>query len=123
MAKITNWRANRILFDFDNGFKLSVVFGFGSYSDNHNVSVVNEHLINRLFIVGNWDEHIESGSENVEIMFSKIPKGGERLVRAAHKKYSGDGSVIGYLPVSDLYKIITKIDKFNSEPLKEEKNV
>lgn len=107
MAKITNWRHNRVWFEFDNGFKLSVTFGAGSYCENHNKAFEGDKYNSDA-----WNTFFMDGSHDVEIMITETPKGGERLYRAIYKKYDSDGSVIGYLPVSDLYKIIEKINNY-----------
>lgn len=87
-----NWRKNAIHLTFPNGNCLSTIWGACTYSDNH------DDL--------DFDKFMES--ETVEINILKAP---ERLIKKIHKKYDGDGSVIGYLTMSQWLEIVKLLSK------------
>ena len=88
-------RLNGFSMYLPNGNWISTVWGDGTYSDNHNY-----------FEAGTWNE-TKLSSDTVEIMI-KCP---EKLLEKIHKKYDGDGQIIGYLTFSQWLEIIKLLSK------------
>ena len=82
-----NHRINGVLITFPNGNTISTIWGIGSYTEHHN----DDNYMD-------FDKRIEDGSNNVEIMVTTDNK---RLYNRIHKRLNGDGSVIGWVSVTD----------------------
>lgn len=85
-----NYKHNGIRLTFSNGNWISTIWGYGSYSDGRDVS---------------YKEFTDS--DNCEVMFHC----GDKLNRRLHKKFDGDGSVIGCVSVDDWLYIVSAISK------------
>lgn len=82
--QIKNFRHNSISLEFENGNSIDAVFGYGTYSDNHDY--------------GEFDEFIEKGSSTVEFIFDC----GSKLEKKIYKKYGGSSDdPMGYIPLED----------------------
>lgn len=96
LKSFTNWRAGAFKLRFPNGNVISTTCASGSYSDNHDNSALNWRTL---------DNPVESNT--VEIMID-CP---EKLHKKIHKKYDGDGSIIGYLPIEKWVEIVQLLAK------------
>lgn len=88
-----NWRHNGVKLRFPNGNEISTIWGRGSYSENKYLESYQTFL----------------GSNTVEVMISC----GDRLHKRLHKKFEGDGSVIGYLDINDWLYIVNAVAREN----------
>lgn len=93
-----NWRHNAIHLTFPNGNSLSTTWAYGTYSENYDMDDLAD------------TEHWKTfrGSDTCEVMILKAP---DKLIKKIHKKFDGDGSVIGYLTMDkwlDIVKILSK---------------
>jgi len=93
-----NWRHNAIHLTFPNGNKLSTIWGVGTYCDNYN--------LDRDFNVDMFSTFLDSNT--CEVMIQKAP---DKLIKKINKKFNGDGSVIGYLTMSQWLEIIKMLSK------------
>lgn len=93
-----NWRHNAFHLNFPNGNWLSTTFGYGSYSDNHNIDAETG-------VIDRFDTFY--GSQTVEVMFTC----GDSLKKRLHKKFDGDESIIGYLSITDWLYIVNALAK------------
>jgi len=101
IIKIVSHRKAATRFIFDNGNEVSMIFGDMTYSDNYDLWKKHPDALNRAD-----DEVGLLESTTVEIMFS----GNEAFVKRMNKLYDGDGSVCGYVPVSEIPKILKAAD-------------
>jgi len=103
--KIEQHKLNGVHLSFDNGFGISTIWGRGSYSENHDKMPSDEEMRTKMY-----------SSDDCEVYFTNIPKGGERLVKSLCKKYNkGYEHPIGYLLVSDWVDLIVKVKKWKSK--------
>jgi len=106
---------NGFYIEFDNGLGISTIWGSGSYSDNHDLSMTairdGESVIDAI-------EKLPLESETVEVMLDG-PESAEKYLKYLHRKYDGDGSVIGYLPVEDWLKLIINMSRWSAKGTKE----
>ena len=87
-----NFKHNGIYLEFDNGNTISTIWGYGSYTENHDK--------------GDFDTF--DSSKNVEIMFTC----GQKLKKGILKKYNeGDGDPIGYLTITQWLEIVNLLNK------------
>lgn len=94
-----NWRHNAIYLTFPNGNKLSTIWGYLSYSDNHD------------FVAGEQTERFNRfmDSDTCEVMIMEAP---EKLRKKIHKKFDHEGSsVIGYLNMAQWLEIVKMLSK------------
>jgi len=90
----------RINFAFDNGLRLSIVFGAMTYSDNYDK---------------NTSENVKEKAEKVELAVIHSPSGKfitDLILKA--NCYGGD-DVRGYVKVSSLPKIILRVKEFDGK--------
>ena len=112
--RIVNHKNDGVYLEFDNGFKVSTIWGSGSYSENYNIDY-------KLPIDEQFAKH-EDGSGTVEVYFTDIPKGGERLHKSLLKKYNDEyEQPIGNLKVKDWMDLIQKVNRW--KPLTKEREV
>jgi len=90
-----NWKHNAIHLTFPNGNCLSTTWDSGSYSDNYDLWGIDSY---KTFMQ----------SDEIEIMILNAP---EKLIKKIHKKYDGDGSVLGYLNMKQWLEIIKILSK------------
>jgi len=93
-----NFRSNGIHLTFPNGNALSTIWGYGSYSENHNM----EGGVG----VDNYNNFLDS--DTVEIMILKAP---DKLRKKIEKKYDFDGSVKGYLTMKEWLDVVKMLSK------------
>lgn len=94
-----NWGHNRIHLTFPNGNAISTVWGYLTYSDNHDF-VSDDHL-------DRFNEFMQS--DTVEIM---ILKAQDKLRNKIEKKYDfGGDSVKGYLTITEWLDILKMLAK------------
>ena len=93
-----NFRHNGIHLTFPNGNALSTVWGYYTYSDNHD--------IDGGISVDNYDKFLDS--DTVEIM---ILKASDKLRKKIEKKYDFDGSVKGYLTMEEWLDVVKMLSK------------
>lgn len=88
---------NAIHLNFPNGNRLSTTWAPGTYSDN------NRLVFSRL------EDQFRTfyGTKEVEVMFNC----GDKLHKRLHKKFDGDGSVIGYVSFTDWLYIVNALAK------------
>jgi hypothetical protein len=97
-----NWRHNAIHLTFPNGNAISTVWGYCTYSDNHDRPDLDRSLDVSLPFNTFMD------SDTAEVMILNAP---EKLIKKINKKYGGDGSVIGYLNMKQWLEIIRLLSK------------
>ena len=100
-------RLNGIALTFPNGNWISTIWGDGSYSENHWLTWEDPY-----FKMMGMDKYrildqLKLKSDTVEIMI----KCGEKLATKIHKKYDGDGSVIGHLNITQWLEILNLLSK------------
>jgi hypothetical protein len=95
-----NWRHNSIKLTFPNGNSLSTIWGACTYSDNQDFTTetMDDHFGFQKFL----------SSDTVEVMILKAP---EKLIKRIHKKFNGDGSVIGHLTMEQWLEIVKMLSK------------
>ncbi len=92
-----NSKHNGIQLKFPNGNWISTIWGAGSYTENHDYTESK--------IPFGYETFLES--DDVEIMVD-CP---EKLSKKIHKKYDGDGSVIGHLTITQWLEILNLLAK------------
>lgn len=97
-----NWKHNAIHLTFPNGNSLSTTWAYGSYSENHGM----EDLDDSVDIMAKF--HTFRESNTCEVMILQAP---DKLVKKIHKKFNGDGSVIGYLTMEEWLEIVKMLSK------------
>ena len=91
-----NWRHNAIHLTFPNGNGISVVWGAGSYSDNHDTWECND-----------FQNFMES--DTVEIMILNAP---DKLYKEIRKKYEfEDDNVKGWVSITEWLEILNLLAK------------
>lgn len=109
----TNVKHNTIHLQFPNGNWISSIWGVGSYTDNHYLGMPPVTLGDpekiSLTPPTSFFESLTKflDSNEVEVMID-CPK---PLLDKIHKKYDGDGSVIGHLNIMQWVEIINLISK------------
>lgn len=92
-----NAQPNKVQLNFPNGNWLSSVWGWGCYSDWGS---------SRMMSGGDKPQISEFAASNlVEVMFTC----GDRLHKRLHKKFDGDGGVIGYLQFDEWLYIVNAL--------------
>jgi len=91
-----NWRHNAIHLWFPNGNGLSTIWGYLTYSDNHDYCKDGDK----------FEDFMDS--DTCEIMILEAP---EKLIKKINKKYDGDGRVIGYLKMKEWLEIVRILSK------------
>lgn len=94
-----NWKHNAIHLTFPNGNSLSTIWGYLTYSDNHD------------FISGYDDDKFTRWlpSDTVEIMILEAP---DKLRKKIEKKYDfGGDTVKGYLTMKEWLDIVKMLSK------------
>lgn len=94
-----NWRHNKLKLVFPNGNWISTIWGSGSYTENYDFQTDS--------IEDKFGYETFMDSNDVEIMINC----GERLSKKIHKKYNGDGSVIGRLNITQWLEILRLLEK------------
>lgn len=95
-----NWRHNAIHLTFSNGNSISTIWGYLTYSDNHDYKS-NEDAVNY------FNSFMQS--DTCEIAILKAPK---KLRREIEKKYDFDeDSVKGYLNIAEWLDILNMLSK------------
>ena len=113
-----SFRENGIHLNFPNGVGLSVIWGYGSYSENHDW----EHPDNKGKRVGDDGYHVHKlfekiteGSNSVEVMI--IKGASNQFITRLSKNTSGEGqNPWGYIGIGDWLKIINRCYKY--KPIK-----
>lgn len=100
--RITNHKDNGVFLQFDNGICLSTIWGWGSYSENHDWHPKGDTSLDNVF------KKIEEGSHNVEIMFTD---GDPKFIKKMCIKYDGENP-IGYLDLNDWLDIVQACKKY-----------
>lgn len=103
-----NHKINGVLLNFPNGNSVSSVWGFGTYTDNHDAELYKGNGkpdFDRIYKEPN------EGSMTAEIMVDC----GEELNRALQEKYRGAGSsVIGYLTIMEWLEVVHRVANENT---------
>ena len=102
----SNWKHNAIRLTFPNGNSLSTTWAYCTYSDNYDSVKPIPNNPRMSESEDDWTTFSESNT--CEIMILEAP---DKVIRRIHKKYDGDGSVIGYLTMEqwlDVVKILSK---------------
>lgn len=95
-----NWGHNKLHLTFPNGNRLSTIWGYGTYSDNHDAGDT---------IDGVSAFQTFMSSDTVEIMILEAP---EKLIKKIQKKYDfEDDSVKGYLTMAEWLDIVKMLSK------------
>ena len=93
-----NWQHNSIHLTFPNGNSLSTTWAYGSYSENYEMIGITD--------MEHWNTFVPSNT--CEIMILKAP---DKLIKKIHKKYDGDGNVIGHLDMKQWLEIVKMLFK------------
>ena len=93
-----NVKHNVVHLKFPNGNTISTIWGYGSYTENHDWK-------RKESIIEQYNTFMDSN--DVEVMIDCRDKLSKRI----HKKYNGDGSVIGHLSIIDWLYIVNKLAK------------
>ena len=94
-----NIEHNKIHLNFPNGNWISTIWGVGSYTENNFVNIEHGSFMKL------YQTFMESNDVEVMIECS------EELKEKIHKKYDGDGSVIGHLNITQWLEIVNLISK------------
>jgi hypothetical protein len=98
-----NWKHNAIHLTFPNGNKLSTIWGYCTYSDNHDRPDLDRSINVSLPFKTFMD------SNTVEIMVLKAP---DKLMKRIQKKYDfADNSVCGYLTMKQWLDVVKMLSK------------
>lgn len=103
--RITNHKNNGVKLKFNNGVVLSTIWGYGTYSDNHDwepETIEEKQNPSSVF------EKIDTGSTTVEFMFVE---GDEKLVKRMCKKYGSDDNPSGYITVERWLEMVNYLRK------------
>ena len=93
-----NFKHNGIHLTFPNGNALSTIWGYCTYSDNHDMEIGYGDNYNKFF-----------DSDTVEIMIQKAP---DKLRKKIEKKYDFDGdNVKGYLTMEEWLDVVKMLSK------------
>ena len=101
-----NWDFNRFHFTFPNGNHISVVWGYGSYSDNHDAD---------LLFQGKGIEDIKKvwqsffNSNTCEVVFDCEKRTAKRVA----KHFKTDENPLGYLVMKDFVWLFNELSKFH----------
>lgn len=87
-------KTNGVFLRFPNGNCISTVWGKYTYSDNHDID-------------NDVPFETRMDSNNVEILI----KCSDKLHKKIHKKYDGDGSIIGYINIKQWIEILNLLEK------------
>ena len=95
-----NWKHNSLHLTFPNGNSLSTVWGYCTYSDNHDISDDIEGI-------EAFNTFMQSNT--VEIMILEAP---DKLRKKIHRKYDfGGDTVKGYLTITEWLDIVRMLSK------------
>ena len=98
-----NWTHNGVHLTFPNGNSLSTVWGYCTYSDNHDRPDLDRSIDPASPF------HTFMDSETVEIMILKAP---DKLLKKIHKKYDfGGDSVKGWVTMTEWLDIVKMLSK------------
>jgi hypothetical protein len=100
ITKIWNGRAGQVVFDFSNGNTVSILWAWGSYSDNH-MSLDGGYDMEKIMKRNNWE------STRVEVYSMGTDTNG--FTKWLERKY-GDNPA-GYVPVNDIPAILKRADR------------
>lgn len=100
ITKISNFRGGQVVFDFSNGNQVSILWGWGSYSDNH-MSILEEYDMDKVFKQSSWT------STRVEVYSMGTDTNG--FTKWLERKY-GDNPA-GYVDVNDIPAILKRADR------------
>lgn len=95
-------KTNGIFLRFPNGNGISTIWGKYTYSDNNDI----DHNIP-------FETRLDSNTAEILIMCS------DKLRNKIHKKYNGDGIVIGFLDIKQWLEILNLLEK--EKPLQNRK--
>lgn len=90
--KINNWREGSIVLSFDNGLEMSIIWGPGSYTSNHDADFSREP----------FEKPVVSG--DVEIMF-RGDWPANAVSRILERDFPSDDGVAGYIPVEKIFEL------------------
>ena len=97
-----NWKHNAIHLTFPNGNRISTIWGYGTYSDNHDRPDLDRESDASLPFNTFMD------SDTVEIMVLEAP---EKLLKKINKKYGDGDTVCGYLTMKEWLEVIRLLSK------------
>jgi hypothetical protein len=100
-------KLNGVALTFPNGNWISTIWNDGAYCENHWLSMEDPFFVEMGMEKYNIIHNVKLKSDAVEIMI----RCGEKLSKRIHKKYDGDGSVIGYLNIMQWLQIINLLAK------------
>ncbi len=96
-------KANGFYLEFSNGNKISVIWGHGSYSDNHDWMPKSGDIVEA------YEALIPTPTTTVETMVS-CP---DKLYRKLQRKFpeSANGNIFSYLTVGQLLEMLAILNK------------
>jgi hypothetical protein len=101
-----NVRHNVVHLHFPNGASVSTIWGYGTYSDNHDLKIAANKPVG---YIETWNTFM--ASDTCEIMIGGISKHTEwKIGSCLHRDTSGD-SVIGYITLTEWVTILNLIAK------------
>lgn len=96
-SNIRNHRNHGVYIEFANGNNISTIWGVGSYGSNYYYP--EEGKLDFSAIPD------DQPAETVEVLFNC----GDKLKKRLHKKFDGDGQVIGYLTIEQWLYVVSAL--------------
>lgn len=112
MSKLSSHGKARFAIEFDNGVRLSFIWGAMTYSDNHDKDWIAPHaLSDDLKALGMGPEPDRISSTTVEIMAF----GPAEFTEFFEEKYNGNPAM--YVPVHKIPSIMQRAKSYKASPL------
>jgi len=99
LTRISNGRPGQVVFESDNGNVVSILWAWGSYSDNH-ITIPDPMTIEERISKQDWE------STTVEVY--SMGKASNTFTAYLERKYGQNPA--GYVPVNDIPKILRRLD-------------
>ncbi len=100
ITKISNGRGGQAVFTFSNGNEVSILWAWGSYSDNH-MGLIGSYDIDECLRRQDWE------STRVEVY--SMGKDTNGFTKYLERKYGQNPA--GYVPVDDIPAILKRADR------------
>lgn len=108
-----NHTNNGIRLTFPNGIRVSTIFGYGSYSDNHDYKPKVDNKATEIENIMAQFEKIEEGSNTVEVMIFGAT---EQFISRLLKEVVGDKyNPVGYINMKQWLKIINRCANYKKQ--------